>query len=72
MPLSYQHAPLEKALANERGGGAENLPIFFPDNPGNSASRARTPKSIGSRRSNIRCGGGYLEGFGLRIMNPPL
>jgi hypothetical protein len=45
MPLSYPHAPLEKALANERGGGAEIFQYFFRTTP-ETARHAQELRSL--------------------------
>ena len=74
-PKTARYARISRSLLEgrtEAGGGARNLPILFPDNAGKPRVTRKNPKFIGSRRRNFCFGGVYLEGFGLRIMNPPL
>src|SRR5688572_22923560 len=51
---------------------SEIFQYCFRRTPQTRVSRASPPKFIGTRRRDFRFAGGYLDGFGLRIMNPPL
>jgi hypothetical protein len=52
--------------------GVSTFQYCFRTTRENSASRAKNLKFIGSSGRDFHCSDMYLEGFGLRIMNPPL
>jgi hypothetical protein len=72
--ISSPAIPENSALregAIDAGEAPEIFQYSFRTTPENSAPRAKTPKFIGSGTRDFRCGGVYVEQFGLRIMNPP-